>query len=355
MPVTLHTLSDLTTLPFDEIIDVRSPAEFAEDHVPGAVNLPVLSNTERAEVGTTYVQDSPFKARKMGAALVARNAARHLETHLADKLGGYRPLVYCWRGGQRSGAFAAILQQVGWRAETVAGGYQSYRRMISAALYKADFPCPVILLDGNTGSGKTDLLGLLPEHGLQVLDLEGLAHHRGSLLGSYAEPQPAQKGFETALATAIAQLDPTRPVVVEAESSKIGRINLPPGLWQAMRKAPRLVISVPLAARARYLLRSYADMLSQPDKGIARLNPLRKLHGHAQVEAWEEMARSGAFETLASSLMDVHYDPLYARGRKDEPGENLALGDDALELDRIASTAATVAARLTDMAQASTA
>lgn len=351
MSVTLNALSDLTTLPFDEILDVRSPAEYAEDHVHGAVNLPVLSNTERAEVGTVYVQDSPFKARKMGAALVARNAARHLETHLADKPGGYRPLVYCWRGGQRSGSFAAILQQVGWRAETVAGGYQSYRRMVSAALYEADFPCRVILLDGNTGSGKTDLLGMLPAHGLQVLDLEGLAHHRGSLLGSYAEPQPAQKGFESALAAAISHLDPTRPVVIEAESSKIGRINLPPGLWQAMRRAPRLVISVPLAARARYLLRSYADMLSQPEEGIARLDPLRKLHGHAQVDAWEEMARAGAFETLAGSLMEIHYDPLYARGRKGEPGEALALGDDALAPSRIETTAATVAARLARLAE----
>lgn len=346
MSVTLNALSDLATLPFDEILDVRSPAEYAEDHVPGAVNLPVLSNTERAEVGTVYVQDSPFKARKMGAALVARNAARHLETHLADKPGGYRPLVYCWRGGQRSGSFAAILQQVGWRAETVVGGYQSYRRMVSAELYEADFPCRVILLDGNTGSGKTDLLGMLPAHGLQVLDLEGLAHHRGSLLGSYAEPQPAQKGFESALAAAISHLDPTLPVVIEAESSKIGRINLPPGLWQAMRRAPRLVISVPLAARARYLLRSYADMLSQPEEGIARLDPLRKLHGHAQVDAWEEMARAGAFETLAGSLMEIHYDPVYARGRKGEPGEALALGDDALAPGRIETTAATVAARL---------
>ncbi|MDD9717796.1 tRNA 2-selenouridine(34) synthase MnmH [Dinoroseobacter sp. PD6] len=346
MPIALSSLPELTDLPHDEIIDVRSPAEFAEDHVPGAVNLPVLSNAERAEVGTVYVQDSPFKARKMGAALVARNAARHLETHLADKPGAYRPLVYCWRGGQRSGSFAAILQQIGWRAETLQGGYRSYRRLVNAALYDAEFPCPIVLLDGDTGSGKTDILNLLPGLGWQVLDLEGMAHHRGSLLGAYAEDQPAQKGFESALAMALAALNPARPVVVEAESSKIGRINLPPALWSAMRQAPRLVLSVPRAERARYLTRSYGDLLDQPEEMAARLNPLRKLHGHAQVDAWQEMAAAGAFEALAEGLMAVHYDPLYRRGRKGAEGRDLALGNGALAQERMAETAALVSQAL---------
>lgn len=346
MPIPLSSLSDLAALPHDEILDVRSPAEFAEDHVPGAINLPVLSNAERAEVGTVYVQDSPFKARKMGAALVARNAARHLETHLADKPGGYRPLVYCWRGGQRSGSFAGILQQIGWRADTVTGGYQSYRRLVNRALYEDTFPGRIVLLDGDTGSGKTDILNHLPDLGWQVLDLEGMAHHRGSLLGAYAEDQPAQKAFESVLAMAMARLDPHRPVVVEAESSKIGRINLPPALWSAMKGAPRLVLSVPRTERARYLTRSYGDLLSHPVEMTARLDPLRKLHGHARVEAWQEMVAARAFETLAESLMDVHYDPLYRRGRKGVEGAELALGDGALSPGRMADTAAQVSEAL---------
>lgn len=348
MALTLTSLATLQGADFDEIIDVRSPAEFAEDHVPGAVSLPVLSNAERAEVGTVYVQDSPFRARKMGAAMVARNAARHLETHLAGKGGGYRPLVYCWRGGQRSGSFTGILQQVGWRADVLKGGYQSYRRLVQTALYDGAFPCPVLLLDGDTGSGKTDLLNLLPQEGFQVIDLEGLAHHRGSLLGAYAEDQPAQKGFESRLAAAITELDPTRPVVVEAESSKIGRINLPPAIWQAMKSAPRLVLSVPRAARARYLMRSYGDLLSQPGDLAARLDPFRKLHGHGQVEAWQKWAAEQAFEPLADSLMEVHYDPLYRRNRKTKPGAaaELALDDGALEPAAMAGTAAKVAEAL---------
>ena len=142
MPVTLHSLCDLGALPFDQVIDVRSPAEYAEDHLPGAISLPVLSDAERARVGTIYVQEDRFLARKIGAALVARNAAAHIEGPLADRDGGWRPLVYCWRGGQRSGAFTGILQQIGWRAETIAGGYRSYRRLVVAALYDSPFPAP---------------------------------------------------------------------------------------------------------------------------------------------------------------------------------------------------------------------
>ena len=144
----------------------------------------VLDDAERAEVGTIYKQVSPFTARKVGAALVAANAARHLQGPLADKPGGWRPLVYCWRGGQRSGSFASILAQIGWRVETIAGGYKAWRGLVVEALYDQPFPCPVVVLDGNTGSAKTEILNMLPGLGVQVLDLEGLARHRGSLFGA---------------------------------------------------------------------------------------------------------------------------------------------------------------------------
>ena len=159
---------------FDATIDVRSPSEFAEDHVPGAINLPVLSDEERARVGTIYVQEDSFLARKIGAALVARNAAQHIEGPLADHPGGWRPLIYCWRGGQRSGSFASILAQIGWRAETLDGGYRSYRRLVVQTLYDNPFPTRVVLLDGNTGTAKTELLRLLGPRGVQAIDLEGL-------------------------------------------------------------------------------------------------------------------------------------------------------------------------------------
>ncbi len=316
MPKTFPTLSDLYAHGADTVIDVRSPAEFAEDHIPGAVNLPALSNDERAEVGTIYVQDSAFRARKIGATMVARNVAAHLEGPLADKPGGWQPLVYCWRGGQRSGSFASILSQIGWRAETIAGGYQSYRRLVADMLHHQALPHQgLILLDGNTGTGKTAILERLRARNIQVVDLEALARHRGSLLGAIAGPQPAQKAFESALAQALTACNPTLPVVVEAESSKIGQINLPPSLWSAMISAPRIMVSAPIAARAAFLAESYHAMAQDSDWIKARLAPLRRLRGHAVVDRWEGLLDAGELPEFAAALVTDHYDPAYAKAR----------------------------------------
>ncbi|WP_309664695.1 tRNA 2-selenouridine(34) synthase MnmH [Tabrizicola sp.] len=314
MAITLTSLTDLATLRFDDIIDVRAPAEFAEDHLPGAISLPVLSDEERARVGTVYKQVSPFTARKMGAALVARNAALHLEGALADKTGGWRPMVYCWRGGQRSGSFATILSQIGWRVETLAGGYKSWRGLVVKAVYDTPMTAPVVVLDGNTGSAKTEVLNMLPARGVQVIDLEGLARHRGSLFGSLGA-QPSQKAFEAALAMAIAALDPTRPVVIEAESSKVGERRLPPEIWKAMVAAPRVAIAAPVAARAAYLTRAYADMTADPARLAATVELLRPLHPAEVIESWQAMAAAGDFVPLTVGLMARHYDPRYTKHR----------------------------------------
>ncbi len=308
--------ADLLAHGFDALIDVRSPAEFAEDHVPGAVSLPVLSDEERARVGTIYVQEDAFRARKIGAALVARNAAAHIEGPLAAMTGGWRPLLYCWRGGQRSGSFASILRQIGWRAETVEGGYRTWRRGVSTALYEAAWPGRVVVLDGNTGTAKTALLARLAARGHQVLDLEGLAAHRGSLFGAVARPQPSQKAFETALFTARAGFDPRRPLLVEAESSKIGDLLVPPSLWKAMRDAPRIAIAAPLDARARYLVRAYGDVVADTEALRARIAALRPLAGGDAVARWDALARHGDAVTLAAELMERHYDPRYATSRE---------------------------------------
>jgi len=325
MAQTFPCLSALRAHGFDTVIDVRSPAEFAEDHIPGAISLPVMSNAERARVGTIYTQVAPFKARKIGAALVARNAAAHIEGTLADKDGAWRPLVYCWRGGQRSGSFTSILQQIGWRADVVEGGYRSYRRLVVGAMHDTKLAHSLILLDGNTGTAKTELLHLLAARGAQIVDLEGLAAHRGSVFGPLASPQPAQKAFEGALAGVFDQLDPTRPVIVEAESSKIGNVAVPPSVWAAMRAAPRLTLTAPLAARARYLTRTYADMVADPVALAATLELLVSFHGRAQVKAWTLLASSGKYETLAFELMQSHYDPRYGKSRDARDGNSLAL------------------------------
>jgi tRNA 2-selenouridine synthase len=314
MPVELNALADVLALRFDDIIDVRAPAEYDDDHLPGAISLPVLDDAERARVGTIYKQVSPFDARKIGAALVAKNASAHLQGPLAAKPGNWQPLVYCWRGGQRSGSFATILSQIGWRVEVVKGGYKTWRKLVVDALYDQPFPCRMVVLDGNTGTAKTDVLNLLPDHGVQVLDLEGLACHRGSLFGAIG-PQPSQRAFEGHLALAIARLDPTRPVVVEAESSKIGNLRLPSRLWRSMVAAPRITIAAPLEARARYLTRAYADLVTDPARLDAVLQRLRPLHPADVIAQWRSLVDTGAFPALAAGLMQQHYDPRYAKHR----------------------------------------
>ena len=342
MAITLTSLDPGAFDAFDEVIDARAPAEYAEDHIPGAVNLPVLDDAERARVGTIYTQQSPFEARRIGAALVARNVARHLERHFAARGRDYRPLVYCWRGGQRSGAFATILGQVGWRPETLEGGYRSWRRLVKHALYDRPMAAPVVVLDGDTGTAKTGLLARMAARGVQVIDLEALAGHRGSLFGTLPGGQPAQKGFETALARRLAGLDPAQPVVVEAESSRIGALNLPPALWRAMRDAPRLTVTAPLNARARYLVRAYPELVADRAMLRQRLDRLRPFHARVRIEHWQALAEDGAMEALARELMLHHYDPRYARARS-AAGELLRLDLPSLEPDALEDAAARLA------------
>ncbi|HSG57670.1 MAG TPA: tRNA 2-selenouridine(34) synthase MnmH [Paracoccaceae bacterium] len=296
---------------FDAVIDVRSPAEYTEDHVPGAISLPVLDNDERARVGTIYKQQSPFLARKLGAALVFRNAAAHIEGPLAHYDGGWRPLVYCWRGGQRSGSFAWMLAQIGWRSQTVQGGYKTYRRLVTKALYDTPLAHSLIQLGGYTGTAKTALLPLLKARGVQVIDLEGLAQHRGSLLGEMPGGQPSQKAFETRLVQALYALDPARPVIVEAESSKIGRLILPPSVWAAMKDAPWIEVTAPVPARAAYLAEAYADILADGDALMNKLRHLITHRGHSVVDHWAELIAAGDKQALTAALVTQHYDPAY--------------------------------------------
>jgi len=342
MAVTLTSLTDLAGFGFDDIIDARAPAEYAEDHLPGAISLPVLSDAQRAEVGTIYKQVNPFVAKKLGAALVARNVADHLLGPLANKPGGWRPLVYCWRGGQRSGSFALILSQIGWRVEVLKGGYKAWRGLVVREVYDTPVRAPMVVLDGNTGTGKTEILNLLPAHGVQVIDLEGLANHRGSLFGAMG-PQPSQKAFEGRLAQALAALDPTRPVVVEAESSKIGQCRLPPEIWKAMTKAPRVALTAPALDRARYLTRAYADMTADPARLATVIDLLKPLHPQEVIASWQAMAATANFCDLTESLMTRHYDPRYAkhRARMEVPMVEVAAGP--LTPESLPGTAAAVA------------
>ena len=317
---------------FDEIIDVRTPAEFAEDHLPGAINLPVLSDEQRAEVGTLYVQRSKFLARRLGASYVSRNIADHLAGPLAERTAAFAPLIYCWRGGQRSNAMATVLSQVGWRVGVLQGGYKTYRRHVTRTLYGDGAILRVVRLCGPTGVGKTAVLNELARRGVQTLDLEAMAAHRGSLFGDIAgTAQPTQKMFESRVAMALARFDPTRPIVVEDEASRIGALNLPPNLWSAMAEAPGVDLCAPAKVRAQRIATDYGAMLTTPREVVDRIARLPRHHSREARAGWTELALAGEGEALAQSLIEAHYDPSYRRAAAAREG--LSLGEVRLEDD----------------------
>ncbi|HEX6266743.1 MAG TPA: tRNA 2-selenouridine(34) synthase MnmH [Burkholderiales bacterium] len=299
---------------YDTLIDCRSPSEFAEDHIPGAISAPVLDDAERATVGTLYKQLSAFDAKKLGASLVAKNVARHVETLFAGKPRGWRPLVYCWRGGKRSGAMAHILREIGWDAHTLEGGYRSYRRWVVARLESIPETLELRVIHGPTGSGKSRLLVALREAGAQVLDLEELAAHRGSVLGNLPDrPQPSQKWFESQLLGALCAFDPARPVFVEGESKKIGQLQVPEALIARMRASQCLRIEAALEVRVTLLLDEYRHFLAGRQLLEAQLDCLAGLHGREKIAAWKQLAAQGAWREFVARLLSEHYDPAYRR------------------------------------------
>jgi len=297
---------------FDTLIDARSESEYTEDRVPGAVNGPSLTDEERKLVGTEYKQVSPFVAKKRGAALVARNIAAHIEREVLDKPKDWQPLVYCWRGGKRSGSLALVLDQIGFRVHLLEGGYREYRRAVIADLTQLPQRFSYRVLCGKTGSGKSRLLAALKQHGAQVLDLEGLANHRGSVLGLVpGSPQPTQKQFESRVWDALRHLDPSREVWVESESKKVGELRVPEVLIERMRASPCVRIELALEGRVKLLMEDYDFFVKDVPAFCERLDALRALRGNEVVKGWQEAARSGHIEDVVRELLVAHYDPVY--------------------------------------------
>lgn len=298
---------------FDAIIDVRSPAEYALDHLPGAINAPVLDDEQRIRVGTMYKQVNSFEAKKVGAALVARNIAAHIEALWLDKPREWRPLIYCWRGGNRSGSMAHILAKIGWPVAQLEGGYKAFRAHVNTALEQA----PALnfkVVCGTTGSGKSRLLEVLHANGAQVLDLEQLAAHRGSVLGNLpSQPQPSQKAFETAVWNTLRNLDPALPVFVESESKKVGNLRVPAALMDTMRASDCIALTLSRANRVRLLMEDYAHFTDSPASLNEQLEHLVALHGRETIKRWQAMAVDGAMPALVEELLADHYDPAYLR------------------------------------------
>ena len=302
---------------FSTLIDARSESEFALDRMPDAVNWPSLTDAERIVIGTEYVQVSPFLAKKRGAALVARNIAAHIEREVLDKPKDWRPLVYCWRGGTRSGSLSTVLDQIGFRVHRLEGGYQAYRRAVIAALDELPARFQYRVICGSTGSGKSRLLQVLRVQGAQVLDLEALANHRGSVLGLVpGRPQPGQKQFESRVWDALRHFDAARPVYIESESKKVGDLRVPLALIERMRASPCLRLDLTLDARVALLLEDYGHFVTDTAAFCERVDALRATRGNEVVNAWQAGAHAGCTPEVVRELLVQHYDPIYAQSMK---------------------------------------
>jgi len=299
---------------YDTVIDARTEDEYALDHLPTAWNWPTLNNAERAAIGTMYKQVNAFEAKKRGAALSARNIAAHIEREVLDKPKGWKPLVYCWRGGNRSGALATILGAIGFQVTLIEGGYKAWRAALVDDLARL---APTLLYQvvcGPTGSGKTRLLQALAAQGAQVLDLEALACHRSSVLGHVpGQPQPSQKRFESLIWAALRGFDPARPVFVESESKKVGNLRVPDALMETMRSSPCIDLQLPTGERVALLLEDYDFFVHDPDHFCRRLDALTELRGRAVVQQWVELVRNGQTPAVVLDLLLQHYDPSYTR------------------------------------------
>jgi len=328
---TTLTLAQLRA--FDAVLDARSPSEYAEDHLPGAINVPVLDDGERTLVGTIYKQESAFEAKRVGAPLVARNIARHIDALFAQEPRTWRPLVYCWRGGGRSGSLAHVLRQVGWDAQKLEGGYKAFRRQVVADLETLPGRFTFHVICGATGSGKSRLLEALTVEGAQVLDLEVLAAHRGSVLGELPDaPQPTQKSFETAIWSALSSFDAARPVFVESESRKVGNLRVPEALIERMRGSRCFRLEAAEEARVALLMEEYAHFVANPELLREKLECLTPLHGSERIGAWTAQLRAGEWHPLVRDLLRDHYDPAYRRSlfrnyRDAEGAQAIAVSD----------------------------
>ena len=309
-PVGVESIGD-----FDVLIDARSPAEYHLDHLPGALSHPVLNDEERAIVGTLYKQQGAFEARRVGAGMVAANLARHWTQSFADKPASWRPLVYCWRGGLRSGSMVTWMRMTGWDAQQLRGGYKAFRRHVVERLPGLIAGLRLVVLCGQTGTAKTRVLQALAAQGAQVLDLEGMARHKGSLLGAWpGQPQPSQKQFETTLYSALQAIDPARPVFVESESARIGLVSLPLELVAHLRASTELVeIVAEPDVRLDFLLRDYAYLGDDPAALQALMARFVRLQGHETVRRWQGWAAGHELPALFAELMARHYDPQYQR------------------------------------------
>ena len=299
---------------FDAVIDARTESEYALDHLPGSQNWPTLRDEERITVGTLYKQVSPFEARKRGGAMAARNIANNIEAFALDKPRQWAPLAYCWRGGKRSGSLSLVLDQIGFKVTLLEGGYKAFRAaMLEDTVVQAK-RLQFQVVCGTTGCGKTRLLHALAAEGAQVLDLEGLANHRSSLLGAVPGlPQPTQKRFDTLVWDALRRFDADRPVYVESESKKVGNLTVPVALIARMHASPCIQLDLSNPQRIELLLEDYSHLVHDTAYFCQRLDLMADFRGKVVVQSWKDQVMAGDFRPVVQDLLTQHYDPSYLK------------------------------------------
>jgi tRNA 2-selenouridine synthase len=302
------------------VIDARSPHEYAEDHVPGAVNLPVVDDAQYAEVGIRHKTDK-HGAYLVGVEYSLRNIADQIKPLISRYGETDRFLVYCFRGGKRSRLWADNLRTIGFQVDVLAGGWKRYRQWVRESLDELPARFSYVVLAGPTGCGKTRLLKAIADQGGQVVDLEGLASHRGSLLGDLpGTRQPSQKAFDSLLLQELRRLDPSRPVWIEAESKKVGNVQLPDSLFRRMHASRVIQLDAPMPERVRLWREDYPHFVADPVAMVRKLLPLKPLVGGKVLAEWERLAEAGDTDSLFESIMREHYDPCYARSTSSHYG-----------------------------------
>ncbi|SMG61272.1 tRNA 2-selenouridine(34) synthase MnmH [Paraburkholderia susongensis] len=301
---------------FGLIIDARSPREFAEDHLPGAINLPVVFDDEYAEVGTAHRTD-PMRAYQIGVAYSLKNIARHLELPYFQTGRRMAILVYCFRGGKRSKLWSDTLETIGYKVERLPRGWKGYRSWVLQTLDELPRQLQLNVLSGPTGCGKTSLLIALRKAGAQVLDLEAIASHRGSIIGAIpGRPQPSQKLFDSLLLAEISRFDLSKAVWIESESKRIGRVQLPTALFDRMHDGRVFEVETPMSERIAMWHREYPHFERDPVGLVSKLAYLKELIGGTTLQKWTQFAELGEIDELFESIMLDYYDPAYARSTK---------------------------------------
>ena len=301
---------------YDDIIDVRSPKEFAKDHIPYSKNFPVLNDNEREIIGAIYKKESPFKARKLGASLISKNISKILKKNLYEKSGNWKPLLYCWRGGQRSKSLAIVLSEIGWQIRVLKGGYNTYRKKVLTNINTLVNKNKYIVVSGQTGCGKSEILKYLGKLGVNIIDLETLASHKGSLLGKmHDKPQPSQRMFESILYKDLCKLKSRKKVFIEHESSKIGNLHLPSSILNKIKISPKINVAASLDSRILFLIKDYKKFIKQDNSFEELFNYAEKKKGKRKVNEWRTLYKQKNWKELAKQLIEKYYDPLYTHKR----------------------------------------